>query len=144
MFPSWVIALKQKSAFLPILPSLLQQFTYMHLKVLITLFQKMIWFIDVWATFHEILAIQIPKRCWLSRNLTEFLKTVSHGTINNKNFWECFCREISALTVCNIQFWILKYSKFIFMWSPLWSIQVCIIPRFWVKSYRFSQLIILF
>ena len=87
----------------------------MQLKILITLFQKMIWFIDVWATFHEILAIQIPKRCWLSRNLTEFLKTVSHGTINNKNFWECFCREISALTVCNIQFWILKYSKFIFM-----------------------------
>ena len=42
--------------------SLLKQFTYMHLKVLITLFQKMIWFIGVWATVHEILAIKISKK----------------------------------------------------------------------------------
>ena len=34
--------------------SLLKQFTYMHLKVLITLFQKMVWFIGVRATVHEI------------------------------------------------------------------------------------------
>ena len=33
----------------------------MHMKVLITLFQKMIWFIGVWATVHEILAIKISK-----------------------------------------------------------------------------------
>ena len=38
--------------------SLLKQFTYMHLKVL-TLFQKMLWFIGVWATVQEILAIKI-------------------------------------------------------------------------------------
>ena len=38
--------------------SLLKQFSYMHLKVFITLVQKMIWFIGVWATFHEILAIK--------------------------------------------------------------------------------------
>ena len=31
------------------------QFTYMHLKVL---FQKMLWFIGVWGTAHEILAIK--------------------------------------------------------------------------------------
>ena len=35
-------------------PSLWKQFTYMDLKVLITLFQK-IWFIDIWATLHELL-----------------------------------------------------------------------------------------
>ena len=40
-------------------PSLLKKFTYMHLKVLITLFQKMIWFIGVRATVHEILATKI-------------------------------------------------------------------------------------
>ena len=40
--------------------SLLKQFTYMHLKVLITLFQKMVWFIGVWAV-HEILVIKISK-----------------------------------------------------------------------------------
>ena len=41
--------------------SLLKQFTYMDLKVLITVFQKMIWFIWVWATAHEILAMKISK-----------------------------------------------------------------------------------
>ena len=32
---------------------------YMHLKVPIALFQKMIWFVGVWATIHEILRIGI-------------------------------------------------------------------------------------
>ena len=41
--------------------SLLKQFTCTHLKVLITLFQKMVWFIGVRATVHEILAIKISK-----------------------------------------------------------------------------------
>ena len=39
--------------------SLLKQFAYMHLKVLITLFQKTLWFIGVWVTVQEILAIKI-------------------------------------------------------------------------------------
>ena len=34
----------------------------MHVKVLITLFQKMKWFIGAWATVHEILAITIWKK----------------------------------------------------------------------------------
>ena len=42
--------------------SLLKQFTYIHVKVLITLFQKMIWFVGVWATVHEILVIKISKK----------------------------------------------------------------------------------
>ena len=42
--------------------SLLKQFTYMHLKVLITLFQKIVWFIWVPATVHKILAIKISKK----------------------------------------------------------------------------------
>ena len=47
-------------------------------------------------------------------------------------------------TVCNIDFWIWKCSKFIFMWSPVWSILVCKIPQFLAKCYRFGRLIILF
>ena len=42
--------------------SLLRQFTYMYLEILITLFQKMIWFIGVWATVQELLAIKISKK----------------------------------------------------------------------------------
>ena len=42
--------------------SLLKQFTYMRLKVFITLFQKMVWFIGVQATVHEILAIKITQQ----------------------------------------------------------------------------------
>ena len=38
--------------------SVLKQYTYMDLKVFITVIQKMICLIGVWATFHEILAIK--------------------------------------------------------------------------------------
>ena len=55
-----------------------------------------------------------------------------------------FSSTFSALTVCNTHFWISKYSKFIFTWSPGWSVLVCKIPQFLVKSYRFGQFIILF
>ena len=33
----------------------------MHLKVLTTLLEKIVWFIGVWATIQEILAIKILK-----------------------------------------------------------------------------------
>ena len=36
-----------------------------------------------------------------------------------------FSSTFSTLTACNIYFWIWKYSKFIFMWSTLWSLLVC-------------------
>ena len=42
--------------------SLLMQFTYMYLEGLVTHFQKMVWFIGVRATVHEILAIKISKK----------------------------------------------------------------------------------
>ena len=45
---------------------------------------------------------------------------------------------------CGINFWIWKYSKFVFMWSHLWSNLVCKIPQFLAKRYRFWQFIILF
>ena len=56
MFPFELWSLNfPKSAFFAILcwpqQILLKQFTYVHLKVLITLFQQMVWLIGVWATF---------------------------------------------------------------------------------------------
>ena len=45
-----------------------------------------------------------------------------------------FSSILSALTVCNIHFCIWKYSKFIFMWSPIWSILICKICQFWEKA----------
>ena len=42
--------------------SLWKQFPYMHLNSLITLFQEMVWFIGVWATTDETLAIKISKK----------------------------------------------------------------------------------
>ena len=55
-----------------------------------------------------------------------------------------FLSTFSAQTVCNIHFWIWKYSKFVFICSRLWSILICKIPQFSAKSYRFGQFTILF
>ena len=37
-------------------------------------------------------------------------------------------------SVCNIHFYNWKWSKFIFLWSPLWSIQIFKMPQFWAKA----------
>ena len=54
-------------------------------------------------------------------------------------FFFFFSPLFSALDVCNIHFWIWKYSNFIFMWSTLWFILVCKTPQFLAKSYQFGQ-----
>ena len=46
----------------------------MHLKVLITLFQKMLWFIGVGATVHEILAIKISKKMLTQQKFNKILR----------------------------------------------------------------------
>ena len=87
--------------------SLLKQFTYMHLKVLITLFKKMLWFIRVSATVHEILAVKISKKLLnqqkfkqnSSTSNTNFSETVSHSIINNTIFWKCVTRPASCIYV---------------------------------------------
>ena len=69
MFISWVMVLKlsRKGIFCNFVLisaktlSLWRQFAYMHLKVLIALFQKMICFLGVWTTVHEVLAIKWSK-----------------------------------------------------------------------------------
>ena len=64
-----------------------------------------------------------------------------HGNLTNDPI---FSSNFFDLTVCNIYFWIWKYSKFILKLSPLWSILVCKILQFLAKSYQFGQPIILF
>ena len=63
-----------------------------------------------------------------------------HGNYTDSVFSSSF----STLTVCIIHFWIWKFSKFIFMCFPLWSIQACNMPQFFAKNYRIGQFIILF
>ena len=68
-FPFWVVALNlsRKVNFSPFCadfskkPKSVKAIYIFHLKVLTTFFQKMIWFIRVWATLYEILAIKISK-----------------------------------------------------------------------------------
>ena len=110
IFPSLVLVLKfeqfKKSFFCNFVMilarnlTLLKQLRYMHLEVLITLFQKMILFTGVWATVHEILAIKISKKMQLNRNLIKsstlnlhISVTVSHSIINNIIFWKSTPRE---------------------------------------------------
>ena len=44
------------------LQSVTEQLVYIHLKVLITRFQKMIWFLGAWATVHEVLPTKFIKK----------------------------------------------------------------------------------
>ena len=70
LFPSWVTTLKlfrkvhilQFCADFSKKPKSIQTIYILHLKVLITHFQKMIWFIGVWAIVYEILAIKVSKK----------------------------------------------------------------------------------
>ena len=85
----------------------MKQFTYMDLKVLITLFQKMLWFLVVWATGHEILAIKISKTILTQQKFlksystsnTHTNETVSHRIIKNINFWKCITRPFRYIYV---------------------------------------------
>ena len=100
-------------------PSLLKQFTCMHLKNLVTLFQKVIWFIWVWATVLEILkngaeSAKISQNSSTS-NHTIF-ETISHSMISNTIFWKQFAR-IHTSSLINIEkilidlLWLNKCCK---------------------------------
>ena len=67
------------------------------------------------------------KKCTFLDNLRT---ATQEGNMENRQINPFFSSTVSALTVCNIHFCIWKYSKFIFMWSPLCSILVCKIPQF--------------
>ena len=82
--------------------SLLKQFTYTKLKVLITVFQILIWFIGVWATIHEISAIKSSKTMLTQQKFNKVLrfqtlnifKTLSYSIINNNIFWKRVTRPL--------------------------------------------------
>ena len=54
--------------------SLLEQFTYMHLKVLTTPFQKMVWFIGVGVTVRDILVIKISTNMLTQQKFNNILQ----------------------------------------------------------------------
>ena len=81
MFPSWVMVLKlsKKVHFCNfVLTSarnlcLLKQFTYIHLKGLVTHFQKMVLFFMLWLTVSEILVFEVEEYCSISTESASFL-----------------------------------------------------------------------
>ena len=73
MFPSWAMVLKlsKKVLFLQFRPdsskkSNLQQFTYMHLKGVITHFQKIVLFVVLWLNTSEISKFKFEEFCYIS------------------------------------------------------------------------------
>ena len=79
----------------------------MRLKVLITFFQKMVWFIGVWATIHEILAIKTSKEEVDSAEIlqnsstsnSKISETMIHCIISNTIFWKCVTRPFRPISV---------------------------------------------
>ena len=77
----------------------------MDLKVLITVFQKMIWFIGVWSTVHKTLAIKISKNRLTQQKfkILQFQTLISpkrsHSIINNNIFWKCVTRTFRCIYV---------------------------------------------
>ena len=78
-FSSWVMVLKlfKKVHFMQFCAelsnlSLWKQFPSMHLKFLITLFQKLVCFIRAWNNIHEILAIKKSKKMLTQQKLNKF------------------------------------------------------------------------
>ena len=59
----------------------------MHLKVFITLLQKMIWFIRVWSIKRDADAAEISQNSWTSN--PKISETESHSIINNTIFQGC-------------------------------------------------------
>ena len=80
MFPCWVwFSIVEKKVFFQFCTdhskksnSITAIYIY-ALKVLITFFLKMIWFIGFWATVHEILAVIIPKKILTQQKFNEIL-----------------------------------------------------------------------
>ena len=65
----------------------------------------MLWFIGVWVTVHEILAIKISEKKLTQQKFprnsstsnTHTIETVSRSIINNINFWKCVTRPFRCI-----------------------------------------------
>ena len=62
------------------------------------------------------------------------LRTITQEGSTETRQMTPFLSTFSDLTVCNIHYYIWKWSKFIFLWSSLWSLLICKIPQFWAKA----------
>ena len=65
-----------------------------------------------------------------------FLESLRKVTCKLDKWPRIFSSIFSALTVCNIYFWIWKDTKLIFMWSSFWFILVGKISQFLAKGYQ--------
>ena len=89
ILPSWVMVLKlsKKCIFCNFMLtsarnlSLLKQFTYIHLKRLVTHLQEMILFIRLWLPVSEILVFEVEEFCYISAESASFL--IKHQKIAN-------------------------------------------------------------
>ena len=90
--------------------SLLKQFTYMDLKVLITVFEKIIWFIGVWATVRKIFLLR-SAQYWKHALFWQFKDHNSRRELENYTKDQIFSSTFSALPACNIHLWICSYSQ---------------------------------
>ena len=100
MFPSWSMVLNLSGnvdfcAYLSKKSKSIKQFTYMHLKGLVTHFQKMVLFIMLWLTVSEILEFEI---CWFSIFFDTLIAniswTVDQTLINHTIFWKSVMRTL--------------------------------------------------
>ena len=83
---------------------------------------------------------EVIKNCTFLGNLRIITQKGNMETRQMTQFFSCY---FSALTVCNIYFWIRKYSKFIFIWSPFgpfWNTSVFgqKLP-IWADHYTFPE-----
>ena len=85
-----------------------------------------------------------PQNCQKCTFLDNLRIITQEGNMETRQLTPFFSSTFSDLTVCNIHFWIWKYSKFVFMWSPLWSILACKISQYLVRTYQFRQFVTFF
>ena len=82
--------------------SMWKQFTYMDLKYLVTVFQKIIWLIRLWATAHEMLPIKIPKAMLTQQKFNKvfrFETLISVSIVSNNIFWKRLTRPFRCIYV---------------------------------------------
>ena len=115
MLPSWVIVLKlsKKCIFCNFLLtsarnlSRLKQFTYIHLKGLVTHFQKLMLFIMLWLTVSVVWVFQVEEFlrifCWVSIFFEILIAIISWAVawtaINHSIFWKKVMRTFKCIYV---------------------------------------------
>ena len=98
----------------------------MDLKVFIAIFQKMIWLIGVWATIHEIFAIEISKSSVkiLILDQIAFAAVVCFGQVFG------FCRLINKTL---LEWFLLIMCKWRVLWPDLPFVVETIPHCFWLR-----------